>query len=973
MSFLKRNAIRCLLPLFALLLCSFLMSMPVSSASGINAYCQHCQKTALWQPLSGATASSSILSAGHYYVDTQSLTSMSVRSGNRVCIDLRGISAETGYGRAFTINTKGTLNIQDSVGGGILTGTGYDPGTQISGGVITIPDAQSCFNLYSGTLTSRLEGDRSVYNGGIINTAGIFNMYGGAIRDGVSHLAGGNVYVSAGGQMRIYGGEITGGSAQVANTECVVNRGTLTIGGNGKIQSVRLWPNADNPPLQDMLIVDGAFTGDICLYITDPRDGMDIGNLQNGGSFAPENLHTFDSSFLPYAQGADILLTQSSGAAVYGENGFERYTETAQEAIELCQGTNKTAVLQKDNSEALTATQTLFLDLNGYRCEHLTVTDATAYIKDSATDDYTGSYGVLLKPTGAIQAAEGYMLYKETSGISFHAYSLEIDAAVLRPSIAGMYFTAYFKGDASLIKSYGIAIDVNGPPSLSTLNKSSVHTSIREPLVNAVEKGPFLHSVGANSVLITHILREENARSTNQRNAELTVYGRPFIRFNDNTFVFGETQSISFRELLEKADAMWTEEAIPTLLQELYRDYADTMERWNIPNLKKAALAPAPSPYKVPSPYQPADIDSIPIATADMDVRQLRQICVDFFREQLTFQWVLEEDTVYSSTYRHVSLKAGTVYMGNPYTHGATRGNLYTAMEYYDPDTGVLRNPGYTGQVFSRLIGNHCISGSFWGWARVINSTTSFMGDETGLEAYGYLPLGDYSTAGVTQWVEGTGDTASLIRAAGKQTILEGYALLQMADGLFLYKANPHGCHILMASQDAVVVRKTDGSIDPDKSYITILDQGSGWDKLEIGGTTAYIQGGVDKVWTFTKLYNDGYVPITFGEFIGTNPVEKSVTSSSLSGLTTVTPAQLAEMTVTSNYSISHVRYSVTDKTGSEIHRQIAFPYGLGSYEMDVATWVKPEDFLPFSGERLTVTCRISTGETVTLFDGVIA
>jgi hypothetical protein len=143
---------------------------------------------------------------------------------------------------------------------------------------------------------------------------------------------------------------------------------------------------------------------------------------------------------------------------------------------------------------------------------------------------------------------------------------------------------------------------------------------------------------------------------------------------------------------------------------------------------------------------------------------------------------------------------------------------------------------------------------------------------------------------------------------------------------------------------------------------------------LKIGGTTAYIQGGVDKVWTFTKLYNDGYVPITFGEFIGTNPVEKSVTSSSLSGLTTVTPAQLAEMTVTSNYSISHVRYSVTDKTGSEIHRQIAFPYyGLGCYEMDVATWVKPEDFLPFSGERLTVTCRISTGETVTLFDGVIA
>ena len=39
------------------------------------------------------------------------------------------------------------------------------------------------------------------------------------------------------------------------------------------------------------------------------------------------------------------------------------------------------------------------------------------------------------------------------------------------------------------------------------------------------------------------------------------------------------------------------------------------------------------------SPLSWADIDAIPVASADMTEEQLRQIVLDFFRLQLTFQW----------------------------------------------------------------------------------------------------------------------------------------------------------------------------------------------------------------------------------------------------------------------------------------------------------------------------------------------
>ena len=144
----------------------------------------------------------------------------------------------------------------------------------------------------------------------------------------------------------------------------------------------------------------------------------------------------------------------------------------------------------------------------------------------------------------------------------------------------------------------------------------------------------------------------------------------------------------------------------------------------------------------VPDPLTWDNINAIPIATSDMTEDQLRQICADYFRLQLTYQWTPSESFRYEiEAYdRMVDMKKGTVYVGSPYDGG--RGNLYKIMNYYDPETGILTT-SKNGEHTTDLIGNHCTSASHWGWSRVSN-TIHFGLTETVTEANGAIKLGPY-------------------------------------------------------------------------------------------------------------------------------------------------------------------------------------------------------------------------------------
>ena len=540
-----------------------------------NGYCQHCKKETVWYSYSSGLENSIVLTSGHYYVDNDILPGAGIRNANNVCLDMVGRQAETELGRLFNLASGATLNIQDSVGGGSLTGTGYALNNEQNGGLVHIGEGGT-LNLYSGKLTNRIAEDRTINNGGVVNVTGTFNMYGGSIENGVSHWAGGNVYVAAGAAMNMYGGAITGGKANISHTKCIVSRGALTVGGNARIDEVRLWPSSNNPPMADILTVDGKLTGKVCLYIDGASDDTDIGNLVNGGSYAPENLYFSGNSSVPYITGTDIVLGRPKATAIYGENGFEGYTNTVQAAIDLCQGTNKVISLQRSNSATNTVSKDVFIDLNGFQNKKTIKVNsgATLYLKDNATDDFTGSYGSLYSVSGTVKAMDGYLLYTNESGnVSSHAYKLAIDCASLRPGAAGIYFGGSANTGSMPISASGIVV--------SLYNECPVADG---------SDNTCLWTEGGTSVLVSNILSADKNQVDNALCGTMPIYARPYIKLQSGTYVYGDAVAVNLHGTLSAIDGQWDKltDTQKNALASMYASFQETMDPWNLPNLKAA-------------------------------------------------------------------------------------------------------------------------------------------------------------------------------------------------------------------------------------------------------------------------------------------------------------------------------------------------------------------------------------------------
>ena len=122
-----------------------------------------------------------------------------------------------------------------------------------------------------------------------------------------------------------------------------------------------------------------------------------------------------------------------------------------------------------------------------------------------------------------------------------------------------------------------------------------------------------------------------------------------------------------------------------------------------------------------------------------------------------------------------------------------------------------------------------------------------------------------------------------------------------------------------MCSSEAVVKYKEDGTIDGDKSYITIIDQGGSWStRVNDSGDETFIKGSIDLKLNFDTLFKYHYVPFTFAEFQGTDPIEETECTFSHQG-ETITADALKASTVTSNYGISDIYAMLCSRTGKEV------------------------------------------------------
>lgn len=364
--------------------------------------------------------------------------------------------------------------------------------------------------------------------------------------------------------------------------------------------------------------------------------------------------------------------------------------------------------------------------------------------------------------------------------------------------------------------------------------------------------------------------------------------------------------------------------------------------------------------------FKPEDLYAIPIATSSMSVDQLRQICLDYFRLQLSFSWTPDRDFSYVVTSQNhpVTLRRGVLYGGIPYQTIGT-GNLYRVLENYDPETGVMTISQNTLKFF-----NQCSVGAFWGWGRVINSA-DYTWTQHMTKKNGFIPVApcDYDPSNFVFGESGCKDTGEICRDNGKQTMFQAYANLRPADGL----VDPG--HVRMVSSVPEVVYKTDGSgeIDGRLSRLRYCDQKMPWSvTTQSDGSIKNVQGGVDVSISFDLLYASEALPFTFKEFLGLDPVEKAQVSIDVEK-DALTCRELAKGTVTSNYTISDTFITVKNEKGEAVFTFAGRCNDANVKTMPLTSVVYPNMVEKYEADGLhtaEISCQLSTGEKIVVFTG---
>ena len=185
-------------------------------------------------------------------------------------------------------------------------------------------------------------------------------------------------------------------------------------------------------------------------------------------------------------------------------------------------------------SQNVTLDAALPLDLNGYDITGNVTVDGTLTVKDSATDDYTVADGycgeITGNVTGILAAAEGYV----AASNGFHKVDQYISCVSIRPSNAGVYYTANFLCDevlSSEIESQGVAV------SLVDLPGADLETDENT-----------LYASGKHGVMVTNILKGD---SDDADRAIMDIYAASYIKLKDGTVITSdENVAYSFYDIL---------------------------------------------------------------------------------------------------------------------------------------------------------------------------------------------------------------------------------------------------------------------------------------------------------------------------------------------------------------------------------------------------------------------------------------
>jgi len=290
-----------------------------------------------------------------------------------------------------------------------------------------------------------------------------------------------------------------------------------------------------------------------------------------------------------------------------------------------------------------------------------------------------------------------------------------------------------------------------------------------------------------------------------------------------------------------------------------------------------------------------------PVIPDTPTIEQARQIVLDYMISLSKVTWVCPTEIDFSKEKSYTGTlyyHAGETYVGMPYVSHHS-GLKYFELNFLD------ENNNYTGPTtYADMPGVTCAVSCYTSF-RNVSFRTSGSGTSTITPAAekGMVKVGDY--------VCNSTNTKEVIEANTAQSIYEAYAKLKVAD--VVTKRQDTG-HSRMVYSEPTVVRNTDGTINPSKSSVAVIEQCSSFNKDVTAYNTTWK---VNKIYTFEKLYKDYYIPSRLAEF--DSKLDDAVVSvDKLTTKDTLTGAGLSGV-VTSNFCILYTRVEITDKDGKVV------------------------------------------------------
>ncbi len=206
------------------------------------------------------------------------------------------------------------------------------------------------------------------------------------------------------------------------------------------------------------------------------------------------------------------------------------------------------------------------------------------------------------------------------------------------------------------------------------------------------------------------------------------------------------------------------------------------------------------------------------------DFSNMTQTVIDHMKEQMNVYWTPAETFYYSNLTGGTGFVPNTQFTKNVIYRGVTYSNMRATLE--DFQSVLDKTPTYNSKLgvnvytytgpagktdWNWVMGNHCSASMYHAYQKVIRLHASSRGNPDmrllGLEDIFY---------GVASY------TGSLVKTYGAEALYESYALAEKGD--FVYKLSTGG-HTRLVQETHVVRDDTTGRIDPDKSYILMLEQ----------------------------------------------------------------------------------------------------------------------------------------------------